>query len=486
MPPPKWLRWIPVLGVLLVFGRAVGYGFVEWDDARYLLGNPLVAGGAGEVPWLDSLLTPQMGYVVPVTIAVERALFVLGGGAAWTFHAAALGLHALNAYLVLRLVLRLGGGERAAILAALLWSCHPIVAEPVSWATGLKDVLALTLSLGCVLAYLGERFVVAVGLGVLAVLSKPTAGLVPLSLVAIEPRRLRPLGVLAGSSLVIAAASMLMRTVQIADRHGAAVSEGRANPLVVLATQAEHYVAPLALQPIYTVDNRSIWYSLVGLVVAAIAITAAWRGRGAVRFGALFAILAYLPSSQLVPFPRTLADSFLYAPTVGMCIIAARLPWPRPADVQRAAYLLIVLGALVATRQSTRWRSNETLWLPLIAEEPGWAYPCILLAQGYRQEGRSDAAAYLYEQAFARQYTPQYLSAFAEALYAAGRADDALCVLQEDLRFGPDAARALRNLERFAKLTGRPVDEGAAGRPPRQCAALARSIERIGAAQAGK
>ena len=73
---PKWsraLRWLPAVAALAVFGRAVLFPFVEWDDAAYLRGNPLIAGGES-VNVLDYLFTPQLGYVVPVTVAIERLL----------------------------------------------------------------------------------------------------------------------------------------------------------------------------------------------------------------------------------------------------------------------------------------------------------------------------------------------------------------------------------------------------------------------------
>jgi hypothetical protein len=158
MQRPRWalvLRWLPLIAVVALFGRAVTFGFVEWDDAKYIRSNPLIAGplpGVETNGIIDYLFTPQMGYVVPVTVALERLLYLLGGGAAWPFHLASVLLHGLSALLVARIAETLGASPTRSVLAALLWACHPIVAEPVSWATGLKDVLAVCLVLGSTLA----------------------------------------------------------------------------------------------------------------------------------------------------------------------------------------------------------------------------------------------------------------------------------------------------------------------------------------------
>lgn len=472
------LRWLPAVAALAVFGRVVLFPFVEWDDATYLRANPLIAGGEA-VNLLDYLFTPQMGYVIPVTVAVERLLYLIGGGAAWPFHLLAVLLHAANAILLARLAERLGAGPRSAVAAATLWAIHPIVAEPVSWATGLKDVLALTFTLASVLAYVGDKTGRAILFGALAFFSKPTTVLLPVALAVLPERRVRALVGLGLAAGLAGTLSFVMRSVQIADRHGDA-GGAAAHPLVVLISQIENYIGPLDLHPAYAVTSVSFYYWTFGVAVVALTIFLVVYFQGARRFALVLAIAAYLPSSQLIPFPRGMADSFVYAPTAALWVLVAL------ATVKKKARLLpfgIVLGivlALLSVRQSARWRSNEALWLPLVQAEPGWAYPHILLAQGYWSERRIHDATYLYEQAFARQYAPQYLSAYAEALYADWRFADARCVFEEDVLHGINEARARRNLNRFWELFAKvPWNGVLAPRPAKQCEALHSPIQRI-------
>ena len=486
MPQPKWWPYIPILAVLVVFGRVVTFPFVDWDDAKFLLSNPLIAGG--EVNMIDYLFTPQLTYVVPVLVVLERLLYVVGGGSAWLFHLAVLLLHASNAFLVGRLAKRLGAGPRASVVAALCWACHPIVAEPVSWATGFKDVLALSLSLGCILAYLDGSARRVLLFGTLAFFSKPTTVLLPAALFFLEPRRKIPLIGLSAVAGIAAVVSLVARTTLLESQSGAKLD--RINPLIILTEQVENYLAPIALHPSYTVNDASYWSLGIGLLLTAVVAWLGWRMRGGIRFALLFAVAAYLPSSQLVPFPRTMADSYLYAPSAGLCLFLALVPWPRRKDVLRIAGAVVVVFGLLAARQSGRWRSNEDLWLPLIQDEPGWAYPCILLAQGYRMEGRSKDVVRLYEQAFARQDAKPYLSAFGEALHLAGQLAEAQCVFEEDVLYGINRDRARRNLVHFSKFQGVANPELAPStlqpRPPKTCASLRRPIERIRLTQTGK
>jgi hypothetical protein len=78
----------------------------------------------------------------------------------------------------------------AAALGALWFALHPLQVEPVAWVSGLKDVLCGTFSLLSLLLFLMSghdranrmplRFLGSLALMALAVLSKPSAVILPL------------------------------------------------------------------------------------------------------------------------------------------------------------------------------------------------------------------------------------------------------------------------------------------------------------------
>ncbi len=105
-------------------------------------------------------------------------------------HFLSVGLHAVNAFLLLWLLTELGVRYRTGLAASLLFLAAPINAQAVSWATGRFDVLALLfmlLSLGLYASYLRRgkswRFALAVFAAAAAWLSKEPSmimiGLIP-------------------------------------------------------------------------------------------------------------------------------------------------------------------------------------------------------------------------------------------------------------------------------------------------------------------
>src|SRR5690606_2454309 len=96
------------------------------------------------LPLVDRLLTPHIGYPIPLVTALYGLLHAAFGVQPMAFHALSLLVHLLNVALVFSLCLRFATGALPAALATGLWALHPVLAEPVSWVTGLKDLLLLT------------------------------------------------------------------------------------------------------------------------------------------------------------------------------------------------------------------------------------------------------------------------------------------------------------------------------------------------------
>src|SRR5271156_471354 len=101
---------VVLLAIAATFAPVIGYGFVDWDDPLYIVENPVVLGPAASVSVADRLLTPTLGYPVPVTVAtygIEHAFFGLRPS---VYHATNLGLHLCVCALLFLLARRLGVG----------------------------------------------------------------------------------------------------------------------------------------------------------------------------------------------------------------------------------------------------------------------------------------------------------------------------------------------------------------------------------------
>ncbi len=481
--PPTWPGALAgslglVALVALVFAPSLRNGFVVIDDAEQIVNNPVVRFPRHAAP-VNLLLTPYHGYIVPVTQAAQIALFATGGGA-FAFHLAGLALHAavlIVAFLFTSRVTR----DHLAVGAALApVAVHPLVVEPVCWATGLKDLLAALFTILATLSFLAAsdaaragqrpllRALAAGALATLAMLAKPTVVLMGgawLAFLVAEHARTRGaranlLPALPRTPALLAVATLgLGLLAGIASRmtHDALLSNqatfGVLRPLQSLGHQLAHALWPVSLHPFYYVDARpptadphSI-LGVVGLIGAAAAFWAARRTPLALLACAL-ATAVYVPVSGLVPFPRLVADSYLYLPLVILGARAggllARAPRRARWGVLAALIVSTALRAPMARGQGGRWAGGDALWAPLAAAHPTpdafGGYATDLAGRGQYERARA-----LFAASFARGYSPEYLVDYGIVLALTGHEDDAECVLVEACFHSGSTSVALRN-----------------------------------------
>src|SRR5699024_3484390 len=150
--------------------------FPVWDDSLYLL-NRLAVTDWPAASWTQRILTPELGYPVPLPTLLYYLFRQLPP--AWVVpavHLLSLGFHLVNVLLLYQIAARWRGapGRKAdkpvglsnkscggcapAFFAALLWAMHPFLVESVAWATNLKVVTLSTFLLGALAVW--ERHLV--------------------------------------------------------------------------------------------------------------------------------------------------------------------------------------------------------------------------------------------------------------------------------------------------------------------------------------
>jgi Tfp pilus assembly protein PilF len=182
-----------VLGVLLVYAPVGGHDWVSYDDEDYVTANPHVVKGlvGSEVGWVFGHAYAANYH--PLTWIAHMLDVELFGLAPGPHHWVSVGLHALNAVLVSRLLLALLGSAWAASLGAALFALHPLRVESVAWISERKDVLCAAFFLAALLAYLRYarapslgRYVVVAGAFALALLAKPMAVTFPVVVLLLD------------------------------------------------------------------------------------------------------------------------------------------------------------------------------------------------------------------------------------------------------------------------------------------------------------
>jgi hypothetical protein len=200
-PTPK-PAWSLSLGAILLLTIAVylpslSNGFTNWDDNIYVTGNRLLAS-----PGLNAVLTtPVYGNYSPLTIWSLALNYAISRDHPASYHWLNLVLHLLNTLLVFAFIRKLSGGRFwTTVLTALFFGIHPMHVESVAWIAERKDVLYGFFYLIGLIAYLryldtarSGWLASTFGAFILSAASKPAAIVFPLTLIALDFFRRRPM-----------------------------------------------------------------------------------------------------------------------------------------------------------------------------------------------------------------------------------------------------------------------------------------------------
>ena len=508
-------RWLPgavvVVAALGVFGWSVTFPLLDWDDNLNISENRLVnppSPGGLLVLWAR----PYAGLYVPATYSLWSAEAVLAARPATdaqpfpldarVFHLGNVLLHATNAWLVWLLLVRLIGSRWAAAAGALLFALHPLQVESACWVTETKGLLCAAFSLASLLAFdrfaemwgarqarvdgaqgsraaLARGYALALGLFLLALLSKPAAAPLPLVawIVASWPRSATASRV-SGRSLMLALVpwlalalgfALLTRNVQGAEELVAPTIWWQ-RPLVAadaLAFYLAKFCLPMELAPDYGRSPRWLlasgwmwitWIAPVGLagLLCLPRVPQAWRGvLLAWRRAGLVSLALLLPVLGLVPFAfqrfSTVADRYAYLAMLGPAIVVAALATQarslaarvRSRAAQVAIAVALALAALTSAAQSRHWRSSAALFTQALAVNPTSTVALNGLGNVDSRRGDWPTALVLYRRAVAADPTnaSSWLNV-GRAELALGHPLPAIEGFERALQFRPDYDKA--------------------------------------------
>jgi protein O-mannosyl-transferase len=370
-----------------------------FDDVPIVVLNPLVHTTAGIWrAFLEPYWPPDFGGAMYRPIAISSfAVDWLTGSVAW-FHGMNLLWHA-GVSVTVALLARRWAGDRAGLVAGLLFAVHPVHVEAVANVVGRSELMAALFTLLAVYAALERQRVgwsaVAIAAGLL---SKENAAVAPgliawawIARVSPPPPR-RRLAVFVASWLVLGGAYLAVRWAVLgpyARFQGAAPVFVFESPLAVrltavaaLADILRLLVFPLTLRADYSPDERTAVLSLAdprfGLGLIAIAVWAgclvlAWRrGRRVEAYGLGWMGIAFLPVANLLfPTGVLVAERTLYLPSVGLVLAAGASLGDLAA--RRLGVILAVLALAGGVRTALRvpvWRDETTVTLSILEDSP--------------------------------------------------------------------------------------------------------------------
>jgi Flp pilus assembly protein TadD len=455
---------------LLVFLPAVWCDFVNWDDDRYVYGNPLVLGGLTAAGMRGAWREVVFSNWAPLTILSYQFDASVFGRSAWGFHLTNVVLHAASTGLLYLALVRLTGWAGRSAAATVLWAVHPLRVESVAWISERKDVLSVLFMMLALLAY--DRYCrrpgvyryLWVALAMLgSLLCKPTLVTLPALLLLLD---VWPLGrlrlpwvgaptrgdgaspypasswrLVLGEKIPLLAISLAFGRITLQTQADALASQlGMSflrarlpNAATGLAWYLWKSLVPTGLHPACHHPGSGVSWAIVAVSAIAVVAVAAGailvaRSRPVIPWGLGWFVVAILPVLGLVQTGfQSHADRFTYIPHVGLavavvwtaCELAGRFQPPRWA-LPAALGVVVVAGVVMTQRQIAVWRRSDTLWDHVLAVDPGNAVGLGKKAEAAFGRGRLDEAAALYKRSLVRHEFPWVIASLAGLYHERG------------------------------------------------------------------
>jgi tetratricopeptide (TPR) repeat protein len=483
------------LWALLVASTLIAYlpalhGALLWDDNMHVTRPELQSLHGLWRIWFDLPATQQYYPLLHSAFWLEHRMW---GDAVLGYHLINVALHAASACLIVIILRRLS--VPGAWLAGFAFALHPVCVEAVAWVSEQKSTLSGFFYLASALAYLcfdhtrrKATYAVALGLFVLALLSKTVTATLPAALLLVfwwqrgrlEWRR----DVLPLVPWFATGISAGIFTAWVESAPGLIGAQGPQYALtlvqrLLLAGRVPWFYAGKALWPVnlmfvyphWKIDSGDVSQYLFPAGLVAVAITLGWlarKNRGPLA-GFLFFLGTLLPALgflNVFPFRYSyVADHFQYLALLGIIVpVASALTIPerraRMAGIALATVLVTTLGA-ATYRQSANYRDYETLFRAALARNPGSSFLHSNLGVILMSTGRESEAVAAFQEAVRLTPTdPDYRVNFGLALaQMPDRLGDAVAQYQAALRMSPHLATAHLNLGlAYTSMPGRMQD----------------------------
>ncbi len=399
------------------------------DDLWYVRANPYVK--QATLRNVADLWNPRGGSVslnwnyAPVSMSLHVLSWQAFGRDVRGHHVVNVVLHALAAALLVALLQRTSLSRGAALLGGSFFLLHPANVEAVAWISQLKTSAALLLALLALLAFEQRPRLAALAFA-LALLAKPMAAVgLPVAAVLAWSRRER--GAAAGWGVsrrswrelcAWSAIFLVFAAIELPafERSNATVAPIDPDPFVRLQTSIAFFARYVAMafssagvsamhEPAAVRSLLDPWW-LAGLaLLAGIGV----RTLLALRAGRVeaawwtFALVSYLPVSQLFAFRFPMGDRYLYfilPGLIGGTLLAARdlaapllraKPWVPAAAMLLCAAALVPLAAHSHARAGL-WGEPARLDAEAARNYPDGSSAHLLRARRALEAGDSEAA----------------------------------------------------------------------------------------------
>lgn len=447
----------------LLFSLGVTCGYIGIDDSLYTAGCPFVRNGLSWANVSRAFGDIEYGGIwMPVTFVSYMTDVSLFGNSAFAFHAVNALLHAVTAVLVYFLLLRLTDGKSAlaCLLAAVLWSVHPLRVEAVTYIGARKEILWTMFAVLSLIEYARfldsgrvTRFAGAALFCALALLSKPTAVCVPFLLAVLHWYRRAGAKaswkwILPMFAMSVAVAAITLQSQTNPEGTGAAgvlsepFSWRTLNAAVSLGLYFWYTAVPFGVHW----DYRAVFGgwpvdgTLGLLTLAAVTAALVWiflKSSRPVREAVLFAALMFLFSLgptlgvfAYVNSDQAMADRYSYFPQIALAFlfafaVAGMSSRRAVRAVLSSAAALSVSAALCSVPVIRSFESASSAYRRVLEKDPGhWRALRVVGNDLCAREGRMDEGIAMLRRSLALRASQTTADALAYALAVRGAEGD--------------------------------------------------------------
>ena len=316
-------------------------------------------------------------------------------------------------------------------LAAVLFAVHPVHVESVAWLYARKEPLLGIFTFVSLWAFIRGRtgqwkYYVISGLGfVLAILSKPTAVMIPGVMIILDfalqarspqpsfwKKRLAlyiPILILA-VPLVIRLLSVMFSVGGVKPYHGGsfwtnlfAVSQIFIRYIDLIGFTI-NYSADYPIELFTDVRAWQPWvFVILNILLIASAVLAYVKKRYLYAIFVAWFYLFLLPVSHIFPISQVMADRYAFLPSLSWCVLLGylltRLMYARiSSNIVSAEFPMLIAAALVSVvvlfysfmtfQQNDIWQNSQTLWEDTLAKYPNSSPANVNLSAIYLKQGR--------------------------------------------------------------------------------------------------
>lgn len=485
---PNWWPGLILVVAIVIAYKPVWHGGFLWDDAAHLTYPHLRSlSGLGRI-WTEPGTTQQY---YPLTHSVFWLEYKMWGDSTTGYHWVNIVLHACSALLVVKILRQLK--VCGAWLAAACFALHPIQVESVAWISELKNTLSGVLYLGALLAWLNfdltrrnSNYIAALGLYLLALMSKTVVASLPGALLVIVwwqrgsisfKRDVLPLIPFFAAGIAAGLFTAWVERTYLG-ANGSDYQFTIVERFLIAGRDVWFYLGKLVwpadlafMYGRWNISQTSWWqYLFPGAVVMMLAVLILRRWRGALAAmlffcGTLFPALGFF---NVFPFRFSLvADHFQYLAGLGpMTLVAAGLSRNpllslhlKPVMARMAGVLLVLMLGGLTWSHSKMYSSEESLWRDTVQMSPdSWmaqfSYGKLLL-----EAGQADAATlHLLEAVRLKPDVPNAWNDLGKAYALQGKLDEALAMFTRAVTLNPRSSEAHYNLGHACLLEGKTAE----------------------------